>query len=66
MNYETVGEFLSYLKEKSGRGDNEIIKVADLKKVEQKNRTIKEFISEFRRAAKESRYKRRLLVEEFK
>ena len=37
-----------------------------MKKVEQENKTMKEFIQEFRRAARESGYKERLLIEEFK
>jgi len=40
--------------------------VAELKKVEQRGRTIMEFVQEFKRAARESRYQERALVEEFK
>jgi len=54
------------LKKKFGRGDDKIIKVAELKKVEQKSKMIEEFVQEFRRAARGKRYKRRLLVDEFK
>jgi len=32
LKYKTVGEFLVDLKKKFGRGDNETIKVAELKK----------------------------------
>jgi len=35
-------------------------------KVEQKNKTIKKFVQKFKRVVKDSRYKERLLVEEFK
>ena len=36
LSYVVVGEFLSDLKEKLGGGDNKIIKVVELKKVEQR------------------------------
>jgi len=39
-----VGEFLVDLKKKFGRGDDKTIKVAELKKIKQKNRKIKEFV----------------------
>jgi len=42
------------------------MKVAELKKVKQENKTIKNFMQEFRRAARGSRYKERTLIEEFK
>jgi len=42
------------------------VKVAELKKLEQEERMIEEFVEEFRSAARGSRYKRRPLIEEFK
>jgi len=66
LSYATVGEFLSDLKEEFSREDNETMKVAELKKVEQGGKTMKGFVQEFMRAARGSRYKRRLLIEEFK
>ena len=42
------------------------MKVAELKKLEQESKIIEEFIQEFRRAVKESGYKKRPLVEKFK
>ena len=65
LNYKVVGKFLADLKEEF-RGDNKIMKVAELKKVEQGSRTIEEFIQEFRRTARNSEYERRPLVGEFK
>ena len=56
-----IEEFLANLKEFGGK-DNEIMKVAELKKVKQESRTIEEF----RRIVRDSGYERRLLVEEFK
>ena len=43
-----------------------MMNMAELKKVEQGSRTIEEFVQEFRRVARDSRYKGKLLVEEFK
>jgi len=54
------------LKREFGGRYNKIIKIAELKKVEQENRIIEEFVQEFRRTVRESEYKRRPLVEEFK
>ena len=51
------------LKKEFGRGDEESVKVVELKRIEQEERTIKEFMQEFRRTARESGYERRKLVE---
>ena len=45
--------------------DKELVKVVELKKVEQIGRTIKEFVQEFRKVVRGSGYQRRVL-EEFK
>lgn len=66
LKYMTVGEFLVDLKREFKDGDNKIIKVVELKKVEQENKTMKEFVQEFKRVVRESGYEERLLVEEFK
>ena len=42
------------------------MKTTELRKLEQGGRTMEEFVQEFKRATKESGYKERLLVEEFK
>ena len=44
LNYVTVGEFLSDLKKEFGKGNNKMIKVAELKKVEQGSRTMEKFV----------------------
>ena len=44
LNYITVGEFLSNLKKEFGKRDNEIIKVAELERIEQESKTIEEFV----------------------
>ena len=66
LKYETVGEFLTNIRKEFGREDEESVKVAELRKLEQKSKTMGEFVQEFRRTARDSRYKGRLLVEEFK
>jgi len=42
------------------------VKVAELKKLEQEGKTMEEFVQEFRRAARGSRYEGCPLIEEFK
>jgi len=66
IEYESAREFLVGLKKKFGGGDEEIVKVAELRRLEQGGRTMKEFVQEFRRAVRRSGYEERLLVEEFK
>ena len=65
LSYITVGEFLLDLKKEFGNGDNKTAKVAELKKIEQRNKII-EFVQEFRRAVRKSGYEKRLLIEKFK
>jgi len=66
LEYIMVGEFLTDLKKEFEGGDDEIIKVMELKKVEQGSKTIENFVQEFRRAVRDSKYKGRSLVENFK
>ena len=64
--YESAEEFLTSLKKEFGGGEEESIKVVELRRIEQGGRTMEEFVQEFKRAARGSRYERRPLVEEFK
>ena len=66
MEYETVEEFLTVLKKEFGREEEEAVKAMELRKLEQGKKMMEEFIQEFKRVARGSRYERRLLVEEFK
>ena len=66
VEYESVEEFLTSLRKKFGGGEEESVKVAELRKIEQGGRTIEEFVQEFKRAVRGSGYERRLLIEEFK
>jgi len=66
LEYESVEEFLVAIKKEFGGEEEELVKVAELKRLEQEERTIEEFIQEFRRATRGSGYKGRLLIKEFK
>jgi len=66
IEYELAGEFLVELKKEFGAGEEESVKVAELRKLKQGERTMEEFVQEFKRAARGSRYEGQLLVEEFK
>jgi len=66
MEYETAEEFLMTLKKEFGRGEEEAVKAAELRKLEQGGKSMEEFVQEFKRTARGSGYERRLLMEEFK
>ena len=66
MEYKTIEKFLADLKKEFGREEDKTIKIVELKRLEQRNKTIKESVQEFKRAMRISRYKERSLVEEFK
>jgi len=66
VEYELVEEFFTSLKREFGGGEEELVKAAELRKLEQGGRTMEEFVQEFKRAARGSGYEGRPLVEEFK
>jgi len=66
LEFETVREFLAEVKKEFGGGEEESVKAAELRKLEQGERMMEEFVQEFKRAARGSGYEGRLLVEEFK
>ena len=66
VEYKTAEKFLMSLKKEFGGGEEESVKAAELRKLEQEERTIEEFVQKFKRVARGSGYKRRLLVEKFK
>ena len=66
VEYETVEEFLMSLKKEFGGGEKESTKAAELRKLEQGGKMMEEFVKEFKRAVRRSRYEGRPLVEEFK
>ena len=49
-----------------GREDEKTAKAAELRRLEQRGRTMEEFVQEFKRAAKRSRYEEQFLIEKFK
>ena len=66
VEYESVEEFFTVLKREFGAGEEELVKAAELRKMEQGGRTMEEFVQEFKRAARGSGYEGRPLIEEFK
>ena len=66
LEYEMAEEFLTSLKKKFGRGEEKLVKAAELRKLEQGEKTIEEFVQEFKRVARGSGYEGQPLVEEFK
>ena len=64
IEYELVEEFLTSLKREFGEREEKSVKVAELRKLEQEGKTMEEFVQEFRRAARRSRYEERPLIEE--
>ena len=66
VEYELVEEFLTSLKKKFSGGEEESVKAAELRRMEQGGKTMEEFVQEFKRTVRGSGYEGRLLVEEFK
>jgi len=66
VEYELAEEFLTSLKKEFGGEEEELVKAAELRKLEQGGKTMEEFVQKFKRAARGSRYEGQLLVEEFK
>ena len=44
IEFESTGEFLAEIKREFGGGDEESVKVAELKKIKQGGRTMEEFV----------------------
>ena len=66
VEYESAEEFLSSLKREFGGEEEESVKAAELRKIEQGGRMMEEFMQEFKRVARGSRYEGRPLIKEFK
>ena len=66
IEYETAEELLTTLRKEFGGGEEELVKAAELRKLEQEGRTMEKFVQEFKRTARGSGYEGRPLVEEFK
>ena len=66
VEYESAGEFLAEIKREFGGGEKELVKVAELKKLEQGEKTMEKFVQKFKRATRENSYEEHPLIEEFK
>ena len=66
VEYELAGKFLAEIKKEFGEKDEELVKVAELKKIEQEGRMIEEFVQDFKRVARESGYEGHPLIKKFK
>ena len=66
VEFESVEEFFTCLRKEYGGGEEESVKAAELRKLEQGGKMMEEFVQEFKRAARGSGYEGRPLVEEFK
>ena len=66
VEYELVEEFLTSLRKEFGGGEEEAVKAAKLRRMEQGGKTMEEYVQEFKRTARGSGYEGRPLVEEFK
>ena len=66
VEYKSAEEFLTCLRKEFGEGEEESVKAAELRKLEQGGRTMEEFVQEFKWAARGSGYEGKPLVEEFK
>ena len=66
VEYKSVEEFLTSLRKEFGGGEEKLVKAVELRRMEQGGKTMKEYVQEFKRAARRSRYEGRPLMEEFK
>ena len=66
IEYETAEEFFTNLRREFGGGEEESIKAAELRRMEQGGKTMQEYMQEFKRTVRGSGYEGRPLVEEFK
>ena len=66
IEYELAGEFLAEIKKEFRKREKKLMKVVELKRIEQRSRLIEEFVQDFKRVVRGSSYKGCLLIEEFK
>ena len=52
LEFETVGEFLAEIKREFSGGEEESVKAAELRKLEQEGRMIEKFVQEFQESSK--------------
>ena len=63
VEYESAGECLVEIKKEFEEGDKELLKVAELKRIERQGKTMEKFVQDFKRVARESRYEGCPLIE---
>ena len=66
IEFKLAGEFLAEIRKEFRERDEESVKVAELKKIEQGGRMMEEFVQDFKRVVRGSRYEGHPLIEEFK
>ncbi len=66
LEFKTMGEFLVEIKREFSEGEEESVKAAELRKMEQGGKMMEEFVQEFKRAVRGSGYEGRPLVEELR
>ena len=66
VEYKSAGKFLAELKKEFEEGEKESVKAVELRKLEQGEKTMEEFVQEFKKVARGSRYEGQPLVEKFK
>ena len=66
IEFKLAGEFLAEIRKEFGGGDEESVKVAELKKIKCRGRMIEEFVQDFKKVARGSGYEGYPLIEEFK
>ena len=59
IEYETAEEFFTNLRKEFGGGEEELVKVAELRRMEQGGKTMEEYVQEFKRTVRGSGYKGR-------
>ena len=66
IEFESAGKFLAEIRKEFGGGDKELVKVAELKKIEQEGRTMEESVQDFKKTARSSSYEECPPIKEFK
>ena len=66
VKYKLAGEFLMEIKKEFGGENEEVVKVAELKRMEQGGWSMEEFVQDFKRVVRDSGYEGQLLIKEFK
>ena len=56
VEYESAEEFLTTLRKEFAGGEEELVKAAELRKMEQGGKSMEEYVQEFKRAARGSGY----------